>query len=37
MECLVAEGKAAAYNAVRTIGQGLVRPGAAQATTQKRR
>ncbi|KAF5633320.1 uncharacterized protein FTJAE_7217 [Fusarium tjaetaba] len=37
MERLVAEGKETVCNAVRTIGQGPVRRGAAQATPQKRR
>ncbi|KAF5549048.1 hypothetical protein FMEXI_4390 [Fusarium mexicanum] len=37
MERLIAEGKPAARNTVRTVGQGPVRRGAAQATPQKRR
>ncbi|KAF5597627.1 uncharacterized protein FSUBG_8459 [Fusarium subglutinans] len=37
MERLIVEGKPAARNTVRTVGQGPVRRGAAQATPQKRR
>jgi hypothetical protein len=37
MDRLVTEGNPPARNAVRTLGQGPVRRGAAQATPQKRR